>query len=167
MGKSFQDPLYNIRHFNCGIFAYKDIINEPGVADSLPSELIREVQNKQAGICLIGLWTTGPEWMTRFGELFNAVRIELFISNSSSTNLNLVFDVEKIFDRFSRGQKILKGVRRKQISNEWMKYLFNILEISDEDSYTVHYWITDVIFRFIGEYARFLNLNLKPSNLCI
>ena len=45
-----------------------------------------------------------------------------------------------------------------------MKYLLNILEISDEDGYTVHYWITDVIFRFIGEYAKFLNLKMNPSN---
>jgi hypothetical protein len=162
MGKSFQDPAYNTRHFNCGIFAYKDIINESGVAESLPLELIREVQNRRAGICLIGIWTTGPEWMTRFGELLSAVRIESFVSNSRNKPLELIFDLEKIFERFSRGKKILKGVRRKQISNKLMRYLLNILEISDEDGYTVHYWITDVIFRFIGEYAKFLNLKLNP-----
>ncbi|MHA1513253.1 MAG: hypothetical protein ACTSRJ_04250 [Candidatus Hodarchaeales archaeon] len=47
-----------------------------------------------------------------------------------------------------------------------MKYLFKIFEISDEDGYTVHYWITDVIFRFIGEYANFLDLTLNPSDFC-
>jgi hypothetical protein len=162
MGKSFQDPAYNARHLNCGIFAYKDIINEPGVVQSLPLELVREVQSRRAGICLIGYWPTGPEWMTRFGELFNAVRIEYFISKTQKKPLDSVYITDTILERFSRGKKILKGARRKQISYEWIKYLLNILETSDEENFTVHYWIPDVIFRFIGKYAKFLNFNIIP-----
>jgi hypothetical protein len=162
MGKSFQDPAYNARHLNCGIFAYKDIINEPGVVQSLPLELVREVQSRHAGICLIGYWPTGSQWMTRFGELFNAVRIEYFISKTQKKSLDSVYNTDTILERFSRGKKILKGARRKQISYEWIKYLLNILETSDEENFTVYYWIPDVIFRFIGKYAKFLNFNIIP-----
>lgn len=69
---------------------------------------------------------------------------------------------DTILERFSQGKKILKGARRKQISYEWIKYLLNILETSDEENFTVHYWIPDVIFRFIGKYAKFLNFNIIP-----
>lgn len=46
-----------------------------------------------------------------------------------------------------------------------MRYLSDILTISDKKDYTVYYWVSDVILKLIGEYAKFLNLKLCPNNL--
>ena len=164
MGKSFQDPSYNSRHFNCGIFAHKDIMNELGVTESLPADLVKEVKNSEAGICLIGYWTHGPKWMTRFGELFSSIRLECFISNTEMDSIDEGINLNKVNNRLARGRKILKRTQRKEINNQHMKYMLNILKIVDKDGYTFHYWITDVIFRFIGEYTKYLNIKLNPPN---
>jgi hypothetical protein len=162
MGKSFQDPTYNARHYNCGIFAYKDIMDKPGVIETLPSGMIREVRSARAGVCLIGVWRRGPPWMSRFGELFNATKIELFMTKTQGKPIKWESKVDKILERFARGRKILKGVRRKELSREELKFLFKIIEKPDTDEITIHYWITEVFFKFFEKYA--YSLNFRPSS---
>jgi hypothetical protein len=162
MMKSFQDPFFNARHFNCGIFAYKDILNDSSVINSIPDEIIEMTRNNKAGMCLIGYWNHGPAWMSRFGELFSATRAELFITDSNNksklkvSNINEVED--EIRNRFSRGSKILNNRQRKQINTNQWKLIMEILDIADSNLNSIHYWINEVIYRFIVKIFRYLTV---------
>ncbi|MFX0052926.1 MAG: hypothetical protein ACFE8U_16745, partial [Candidatus Hermodarchaeota archaeon] len=93
--KSFIDPNCGVRHLNFGIFSYTDIFKDPLTSQGLPKFMVQDLKKAATGLLLIGYWSNGPDWMSRFGEMFNALRTSAFNSHSYSLKVSEIVEAKE------------------------------------------------------------------------
>lgn len=154
LAKSFNDPDYGTRTFTFNLFKYSDIIKEKNYA-SIPCHMKIDVKTEKAGVLTMGYWCKGPDWMSRFGEVFSAVRLSAFHNKTGRRNVRSINECTKDVDRWlSGGRDVLRQRKRKQMDETQLMTIIEILDLDDHKS--IIRWVVNVMLKFISKYASFL-----------
>ncbi|MFX1286123.1 MAG: hypothetical protein ACFFB5_20935 [Promethearchaeota archaeon] len=122
----------------------------------MPRHLIEDVKANEAGVIMMGYWCEGPDWMSRFGEVYSATRLAAF---HNRTGRRLVRDIDECMDEIIRwvsgGEDVLEGRERLAINPSQWEVILSLLEL--ESYTTIIRWTTNVILKLIAKYFKYMN----------
>ena len=155
IAKSFTDPNYGTRTFTFNLFPYSHLMKFNN-SSKMPGHLIEDVKENEAGVIVMGYWCEGPDWMSRFGEVYNAIRLAAFCNK---TGRRSVKDIDECMDEVIRwvsgGEDVLEGRERLTINPSQWEVILSLLEL--ESYSTIIRWTTNVIIKLITKYFEYIN----------